>query len=89
MQRQPPEPSGPLQGRAVFLEFVRVGASVEVRAVDEETGLEAVAIAPADAARADVERLALRKLAWLLGKKKGEQDQPAPPDSAPRRGWIA
>jgi hypothetical protein len=90
MQRQPPDPSGLLQGRAVILEFVRVGASVEVRAVDEETGLEAVTIAPADAARADVERLALRKLAWLLSKQKGEQAGPAPLETSHRRrGWIA
>ncbi len=74
----------------MILEFVRVGASLEVRAVDEETGIEAITVAPADAARADVERLALRKLAWLLDRKKGEQAGPAPPDSIPpKRGWIA
>jgi hypothetical protein len=79
-----------LSGRAVILEFVRVGAAVEVRAVDEVTGIEAVAVAPADAARADVERLALRKLAWLLDKRKGEPAEPAPLESAkPKRGWIA
>lgn len=90
MGEQHPDRADPLHGRAVILEFVRVGSSVEVRAVDEATGLEAVAVAPADAARGDMERLALRKLAWLIGKQKGETAQPSPPSSAaPKRGWIA
>jgi hypothetical protein len=66
-------------GREILFEFVQVGPQVRVAAVDAATGLEAVVLGPANAARADLEQLALRKLIKLM---EGGDD-PAPP---PRKG---
>jgi hypothetical protein len=51
----------------VYFEFTAIGNSVKVTAIDAATGTEVVAIGPASAARADLQRLALRK---LLAKMK-------------------
>jgi hypothetical protein len=55
--------------RRIILELTAVGASQKVTAVDEETGVEVSFIAPATAARADIERLARAKLDYV--RKKG------------------
>lgn len=52
--------------REVYFEFTRVGASVKVVAIDAATGIEVVVLGPAQAARADLERLALQKLRLRL-----------------------
>ena len=51
------EPAG-----EVYFEFTPVGASVKVVAIDAATGIEVSVVAPARAAQADLQRLALRKL---------------------------
>jgi hypothetical protein len=56
--------------RPVIFEFVQQGAYMRVAAVDEETGLEAIIVGPANAARADLQALALRKLERLLERKR-------------------
>lgn len=61
----PPEP------RRIILELTTLGASQKVTAVDEDTGVEVSFVAPASAARADLERLARAKLAYVLKKKEG------------------
>jgi hypothetical protein len=61
------------EGREILFEFIRIGESVRVAAIDSETGLEAVAIGPAHAACADLEQLALRKL-----MRKLEAEKPPP-----------
>jgi hypothetical protein len=61
----PPEP------RRIILELTTLGASQKVTAVDEDTGVEVSFVAPASAARADVERLARAKLTYVLKKKDG------------------
>ena len=48
--------------REVLFEFSRMGGYVRVAAIDAETGVEVVVMAPAAASRADLERLALQKL---------------------------
>lgn len=55
-----------LGGREVILEFIPAGGAVRVAAIDAATGVEAVVMGPARAARADLERLALTKLARAL-----------------------
>jgi hypothetical protein len=64
--------------REILFEFVRIGDSVRVAAIDPESGEEAVAIGPASASRHDLEQLALGK---LLGKllRKREAARPKPP----------
>ena len=50
----------------VYFEFTPFGRSVKVAAIDAATGTEVSVIAPATAARADLERLALQKLRTRL-----------------------
>ncbi len=66
--RPPPDPRAGL--REVIFEFSRVGAQTKVCAVDPATGTEAVAFGPASASQADLERLALNKLLYVMGAKK-------------------
>lgn len=57
--------------RRIILELTTVGTSQKVTAVDEATGTEVSFIAPANAARADIERLARAKLDYVMKKKNG------------------
>ena len=52
----------------VYFEFTAIGATVKVSAIDALTGTEVSVMAPANAARADLERLALQKLKMRLAK---------------------
>ena len=71
-------------GREILFEFVQLGGQVRVAALDAVTGAEAVIIGPANAARADLERVAIRKLMRLLSGRSDDQgeDPPAGP------GWV-
>jgi len=57
----------------VLIEIATIGASSKVTAVDEASGVEISFIAPANASRADIERLAKAKLRYVLAKKDGGQ----------------
>jgi hypothetical protein len=46
----------------VYFEFTAIGRTVKVSAIDAATGVEVSVMAPATAARADLQRLALQKL---------------------------
>jgi hypothetical protein len=48
--------------RDVYFEFTAVGSTVRIAAIDAATGIEIVVFGPANAARADLEQLALAKL---------------------------
>ena len=61
----PPERGG------IILEMTSIGSSLKVTAVDEETGTEVSFIAPATAARSDLERLARSKLDYVMKKRSG------------------
>lgn len=54
--------------REVLFEIIQLGAYVRVAAIDASSGVEVVVMAPAGAARADLERLALAKLNRRLAK---------------------
>ena len=58
----PPEP------RRIILELTTVGSSQKVTAIDEETGTEVSFVAPRNAARADIERLARSKLDYVFAR---------------------
>jgi len=53
-----------------IIEYTRVGNSVRVTAVDVETGTEVVFQAPVTASQADMQRTAINKLKYVLGKQK-------------------
>lgn len=54
----------------VYFEYVTVGVTARIAAIHEATGIEVSALGPANAARADLERLALRKLQMKLAKSR-------------------
>ena len=70
--------------REVIFEIVRLGDTQRVAAIDSESGVEVVVIAPAHAALADVRLLALKKLERVLA---GSGESEPPPD--PRPGKLA
>ena len=51
------------------MEFTPLGNMVRVVAVDAATGIEACIAGPANAARADLERVAVRKLHMILARR--------------------
>ena len=54
----------------VILEYTHVGNSVRVTAVDAATGTEATIQVPAGLSQSDMQKAALRKLEYVLAKKK-------------------
>jgi uncharacterized protein DUF6898 len=50
----------------VYFEFIAIGHSVKVIAIHAASGTEVSVIGPAGAARSDLERLAIQKLATRL-----------------------
>jgi hypothetical protein len=60
------------QRREVIYEFIRIGPSVKVTAVDVATGIEASIVGDPAAGTATLERLARRKLDYVLAKRQRE-----------------
>lgn len=58
-------------GREVIFEYLPIGASVKISAIDVETGTEVSVIGPSSGSRMELERVALRKLNYMLEKKAG------------------
>jgi hypothetical protein len=67
-----------LAGREIILEHIDYGDVIRVNAIDAATGLEASASGPRTAARTDLERLAMGKLARRLfdGPQGGGSSDP-------------
>jgi hypothetical protein len=57
--------------REVYFEFIAIGSTVKVVAIDSATGTEVTVIGPASAAQSDLERLALAKLKVRLARDAG------------------
>lgn len=60
----------------ILLELHRIGGAVEVRAVSAGDGLEVVFTVPANAAQADIDRLARAKLNYVRSRGSGQGGQP-------------
>lgn len=58
-----------VDSREVFFEFIAIGTSVKVVAIDAATGTEVSVIGPASAAQADLEQLAIGKLKARLARE--------------------
>lgn len=58
----------------VLFEFVQIGQQMRVAAIDEATGTEVVVIAPLNATKLHMQRLAMAKL-----QRKLQQAAPQPP----------
>jgi hypothetical protein len=64
----PPQDSG---GGEIFIEFVALGNTVKVTAIDGKSGEEASIVGPAGAPREALVDAARRKLEYVLKKKSG------------------
>ena len=58
-----------MAGKEIFVEFVILGNTVKVTAIDSKSGLEASVIGPAGAPRAALADAARRKLEYVAKKK--------------------
>lgn len=58
-----------MPGKEIYVEFVVMGNTVKVTAIDSETGLEASVVGPANAPQAALADAARRKLEYLEKKK--------------------
>ena len=58
-----------MAGREIYVEFVIIGNTVKVTAIDSESGLEASVIGPAGAPRAAMADAARRKLEYVAKKQ--------------------
>jgi hypothetical protein len=63
----------------VIFEFVRLGSTIKVIAVETATGTEVSVVVPATISPTDAERLALQKLRRKLGE--ANRNAPRPPSS--------
>jgi hypothetical protein len=66
MSRRPPGAN--VTPGEVYFEFTAIGATVKVAAIDAASGIEVSVVGPANAAKADLERLALQKLKAQLAR---------------------
>lgn len=64
--------AGPLESREVIFEAVQIGRIVKVTAIDPETLVEVSIQGPAGGDPAALEAVALRKLAYVLKRVKGD-----------------
>jgi hypothetical protein len=58
----------------IYVEFVAHGNVVKATAIDADSGTEATIVGPANAGREVLTQAALRKLKFLLEKKKKKND---------------
>jgi len=61
----------------VLFELRRVDKAVRVVAIDPVSGTEVVMVAPRKANIEDIKRVAARKLAYVIGKKRAARDDGA------------
>ncbi len=57
-------------GEGYIVEFVQIGQSIKVSAVDTKTGREVSIVGPVQASREQLTRLAVKKLEYVLARKK-------------------
>ena len=60
--------------REVLFEFVQVGGTVKVTAVDAATGVEVSIVGNPSAGDAALKRLAVQKLTYVLARRDGRQN---------------
>jgi hypothetical protein len=60
------------RGGELYFEFVTVGSTVKVTVLDATTAMEAIIVAPAATPQSTLERLAIRKLDYVMNRKRGE-----------------
>jgi hypothetical protein len=61
----------PSSGWVVYVEFLVQGGFVKATAIDPATGIEASVMGPTGAPRTPLSAAAIRKLQYVLAKKRG------------------
>ena len=76
--------------REVYFELYPVGDSMKVSAVDGATGTEVSIVGPAKLPQAELERVALNKLNYVMNQKadQNERSTPASQSGKDGKGWI-
>jgi hypothetical protein len=73
MKNEPPKVFGNTtpqsKGREILIEYVQIGHSYRVTAVDADSGTEVVFQAPVNTSRKEMERIAVSKMKYVLNKK--------------------
>ncbi|MEW6451661.1 MAG: serine hydroxymethyltransferase [Pseudomonadota bacterium] len=59
--------------REVYFEFLAIGQTVKVVAIDSVTAIEVSVMGPVSASQADMKRLALNKLKARLARENGKE----------------
>ncbi|MDA1101531.1 MAG: serine hydroxymethyltransferase [Proteobacteria bacterium] len=67
-------PPGTEQQRSYLVEFKAIGSSVKVSAIDPVTLLEVSIVGPTTVSEAELSRLAVRKLEYMLRKQAVRSD---------------
>ena len=82
--------SGDTGGREYLIEFIEMGDSVRVAAIDADTGEEVVIQAPKHAPRSQMEQVVIAKLDRKLGRQKPTKSRQKTkrPGNMPGRGII-
>lgn len=62
-------PARPPQSGRILFEFIELAGQVRIAAIDERTGIEVVAVAPAGATRQQMQQLATAKLRRRLARR--------------------
>lgn len=73
------------------MEFLIVGDSIKVTAIDSETGTEVSIVGPARAPRSDLEGVAVDKLHYVLGRQSSDATDTDEERSVKEggKGWVA
>ncbi len=75
-----------MSGREIYIETQQVGGSVRVGAVDAATGEEVVFQVPVSTSQAEINQLALSKLAWKMARTGPDNPDEKRPGKKPGRG---
>ena len=76
--------------REVYFELYPVGDSIKVSAVDGDTGVEVSIVGPSKLPQAELERVALNKLNYVMNQKADENEQSASASRSGKdgKGWV-
>ncbi len=74
----------------MYFELYPVGDSMKVSAVDGATGTEVSIVGPAKLPQAELERVALNKLNYVMNQKADENAQATPASQSGKngKGWV-
>ena len=75
----------------IYIEYIQVGQTMKVTAVDAATGTEVVIMGPVSATQSQLQKVAVQKLQMQLKKaeSEGEAEDSAAGGAPATKGWTA